>query len=44
MVLYRQGPCCHPLRGAPYLDLDMVLNKQGSGGKPLGPDGIPIEV
>jgi hypothetical protein len=28
MVLNRQGPGRHPLGGAPYLDLDTVLNEQ----------------
>jgi hypothetical protein len=31
MVLNRQGPGHHPLDGAPYLDLDTVLNGQESG-------------
>jgi hypothetical protein len=31
MVLNGQGPGCHPLGGAPYLDFDTVLNEQGSG-------------
>jgi hypothetical protein len=30
MVLNRQGLGCHPLGGTPYLDLNTVLNKQGS--------------
>jgi hypothetical protein len=28
MVLNGQGPGRHPLGGAPYLDLDTVLNEQ----------------
>jgi hypothetical protein len=31
IVLNRQGPGRHPLGGAPYLDLNMVLSEQGSG-------------
>jgi hypothetical protein len=31
MVLNGQGPGHHPLGDVPYLDLDTVLNKQGSG-------------
>jgi hypothetical protein len=31
MVLNGQGPGCHPLGGASYLDLDTVLSEQGSG-------------
>jgi hypothetical protein len=31
MVLNGQGPGCHPLGNASYLDLDTVLNEQGSG-------------
>jgi hypothetical protein len=31
MVLNGQGSGRHPLGGAPYLDLDMVLSEQGSG-------------
>jgi hypothetical protein len=31
MVLNGQGLGRHPLNDAPYLDLDTVLNEQGSG-------------
>jgi hypothetical protein len=31
MVLNGQGPDRHPVDDAPYLDLDTVLNEQGSG-------------
>jgi hypothetical protein len=31
MVLNGQGPDCHPLGGASYLDLDTVLSEQGLG-------------
>jgi hypothetical protein len=31
MVLNGQGPGRHSLGDAPYLDLDTVLNEQGSG-------------
>jgi hypothetical protein len=31
MLLNGQGLGCHPLGGTPYLDLDTVLNEQGSG-------------
>jgi hypothetical protein len=30
MVLNAQGPSHHPLDGAPYLDLNTVLSRQGS--------------
>jgi hypothetical protein len=30
MMLNGQGPDCHPLSDAPYLDLDTMLNEQGT--------------